>query len=200
MAYVKTIWKDQDVENPRTYTMTTNPDTTVTLTDSFGLVTEIGTPVNATNMNHIEDGIGDCDTAITNLQSQVTTLDGSVVKKTGDQTISGAKNFTTSISVPNSSATGSALALSGRGGNWIKVGDGTLLQWGSGATNNHYVDIEMPQSYSTSDSYVVMFGDTGSNTNATAFKVINFISAKKFRVYSGSAGSSDSFKWFAIGK
>lgn len=57
MAYQKTVWKDQDVENPRTYVMRDNGDDTVTLLDAFGTVTELGTPVNAANMNKIENGI-----------------------------------------------------------------------------------------------------------------------------------------------
>lgn len=57
MAYVKNVWTDQDVERPRTYRMTENQDGSVTLIDDFGLVTDLGTPVNADNMNHIEDGI-----------------------------------------------------------------------------------------------------------------------------------------------
>ena len=60
MAYVKNIWVDQDVERPKTYEVTTNQDASITLTDSFGLVTELGTPVNETNMNHIEEGIDGC--------------------------------------------------------------------------------------------------------------------------------------------
>lgn len=61
MAYVKNIWVDQEVERPKTYEVTNNQDGSVTLTDSFGLVTELGTPVNAVNMNHIEDGLADTD-------------------------------------------------------------------------------------------------------------------------------------------
>ena len=57
MAYIKNVWKDQNVERPRTYDFQTNSDGSVTLIDSFGNVTELGTPVNADNMNHIEDGI-----------------------------------------------------------------------------------------------------------------------------------------------
>ena len=60
MAYVKNIWVDQDVERPKTYEVTNNEDGSITLTDSFGLVTELGTPVNEVNMNHIEDGIDGC--------------------------------------------------------------------------------------------------------------------------------------------
>ena len=57
MAYQKTEWKDQNVENPRTYSMRDNGNDTVTLLDAFGTVTELGTPVNAENMNKIENGI-----------------------------------------------------------------------------------------------------------------------------------------------
>lgn len=60
MAYVKNTWVDQDVERPKTYEVTNNQDGSITLTDSFGLVTELGTPVNEDNMNHIEDGIDGC--------------------------------------------------------------------------------------------------------------------------------------------
>lgn len=61
MAYQKTVWKDQDVENPRTYVMRDNGDDTVTLLDAFGTVTELGTPVNAENMNKIENGIAEVE-------------------------------------------------------------------------------------------------------------------------------------------
>ena len=57
MAYIKNTWTDQNVERPRTYDMQNNSDGSVTLIDSFGMVTDLGTPVNADNMNHIENGI-----------------------------------------------------------------------------------------------------------------------------------------------
>lgn len=57
MTYKKTIWVDQNVERPKTYEFTNNSDGSTTLTESFGNVVELGTPVNALNMNHIEDGI-----------------------------------------------------------------------------------------------------------------------------------------------
>jgi hypothetical protein len=61
MAYIKNTWVDQEVERPKTYEMVNNSDGTVTLVDSFGLVSELGTPVNADNMNHIEEGLADTD-------------------------------------------------------------------------------------------------------------------------------------------
>nr|DAP67473.1 MAG TPA: Putative tail fiber protein fold, Tail fiber, receptor [Caudoviricetes sp.] len=75
MAYTKTEWKDQNVENPRTYLVRDNGDSTVTLMDAFGTVTEFGTPVNAENMNKIENGIANA------------------VDKDSNQTITGTKVF-----------------------------------------------------------------------------------------------------------
>ena len=60
MAYIKNTWKNQNVERPRTYSVINNQDGSITLADSFGTITEAGTPVNATNMNHIEDGVAGC--------------------------------------------------------------------------------------------------------------------------------------------
>lgn len=57
MAYTKTNWKDRAVERPRTYRMQNNPDGTVTLIPMPGTVYEPGTPVNAPNLNKIEQGI-----------------------------------------------------------------------------------------------------------------------------------------------
>lgn len=57
MTYERINFVDQSVERPRTYEMTYNSDGSVTLVDSFGLVDELGTPINADTMNHIEDGI-----------------------------------------------------------------------------------------------------------------------------------------------
>ena len=75
MAYTKTEWKDQNVENPRTYSVRDNGDSTVTLMDALGTVTELGTPVNAENMNKIENGIANA------------------VDKDSNQTITGTKVF-----------------------------------------------------------------------------------------------------------
>lgn len=57
MAYEKTEWKDRKVENPRTFSVRDNEDGTITLLEVPGEITEVGTPVNAENMNKIENGI-----------------------------------------------------------------------------------------------------------------------------------------------
>lgn len=62
MAYVKNTWVDQKVQRPKTYNFTTNDDGSTTLIDAFGNVEELGTPVNADNMNHIEEGLSNVGT------------------------------------------------------------------------------------------------------------------------------------------
>lgn len=91
MAYTKTEWKDQNVENPHTYLVRDNGDSTVTLMDAFGTVTELGTPVNAENMNKIENGIAnavDLDSAqdITGKKTFTNNVNPVVLKKSGDNT------------------------------------------------------------------------------------------------------------------
>ena len=57
--YVKTEWKDHQVERPRTYSLVENEDGTVTLTPVTGDIYQQGTPVNAVNLNKREAGIAD---------------------------------------------------------------------------------------------------------------------------------------------
>lgn len=71
MAYQKTVWVDQNVENPRTYVMRDNGNGTTTLLDAFGAVTELGTPVNAANMNKIENGIADLETYLNTILNTI---------------------------------------------------------------------------------------------------------------------------------
>ncbi len=59
MAYTPTVWKDRIVQFARRFTKTGETGTGVTLTPDPGIVTEGGTPVNAANMNKIEQGIDD---------------------------------------------------------------------------------------------------------------------------------------------
>jgi hypothetical protein len=47
-------WQDRIVETPRTFTQQNNGNGTVTLIPSPGQVVQVGTPVNATNLNAIE--------------------------------------------------------------------------------------------------------------------------------------------------
>lgn len=50
-------WKDHAVENPRTYRPIYNEDGTILLVPEEGTVWQQGTPLNAANLNHMEQGI-----------------------------------------------------------------------------------------------------------------------------------------------
>lgn len=56
MSYEPINWKDRIVEKPRTYHVQNNPDGTITLIPAPGTVVQEGTPVNAANLNKIEQG------------------------------------------------------------------------------------------------------------------------------------------------
>lgn len=57
--YEKTIWKDEVVSHPHRYEKTDNLDGTIELERSPGTTHQAGTPLDAKNMNNIEDGTAD---------------------------------------------------------------------------------------------------------------------------------------------
>jgi len=57
LAYTPTEWANREVEKPRTYIMTDNGDGTITLTPSEGQIFAPGTPLDATNLNKIEQQV-----------------------------------------------------------------------------------------------------------------------------------------------
>lgn len=73
MAYERTIWKNREVERPRTFEKIENPDGTITLVPAEGNIIEPGTPIIAENMNNIEDGI---EEALNTLVNKVDKEDG----------------------------------------------------------------------------------------------------------------------------
>lgn len=89
--YRRTNWKDHVVEYPNRYTETANGDGTVTHTPQPGEVVQQGTPINATNLNNLEEGLQHTSVAfdwlfcimqaqnreITTLKEQVATLTAS---------------------------------------------------------------------------------------------------------------------------
>lgn len=73
MAYNKTNWKDHVIEFPNRYKLTPNPDGTVLIEKQEGEVQQYGTPVNAVNLNKIEDEL--------ERQSSEIELQGNVVNR-----------------------------------------------------------------------------------------------------------------------
>lgn len=68
MVYERIVWKNKEVERPRTFEKIENPDGTITLVPAEGNIIEPGTPIIAENMNKIEQGIEDAHSAIGNLE------------------------------------------------------------------------------------------------------------------------------------
>lgn len=71
MAYERTVWRDHIVARPRTYTMVQNEDGTVTLTPAYGAVSQQGTPVNAANLNKLEEAAEDLDGRMTTMEGKI---------------------------------------------------------------------------------------------------------------------------------
>lgn len=74
MAYNKTLWKDRVVERPNTYRIVENTDGTITLYPATGQVIEKGTPVSATNLNKLENGIVEVYKELDNIANKGTTV------------------------------------------------------------------------------------------------------------------------------
>ena len=62
--YQKTVWKNREVERPRTYNIQENEDGTITLIPAEGAIIEPGTPITAQVMQNIEDGIEALDNTL----------------------------------------------------------------------------------------------------------------------------------------
>ena len=55
--YIKTKWNDHIVENPFAFLETKNEDGSIVLEPKPGEILQQGTPVNAKNLNNMEEGI-----------------------------------------------------------------------------------------------------------------------------------------------
>ena len=65
--------------------------------------------------------------------SAINSLDSSVVKLSGDQTIAGTKTFSSAVKCANSATTGTAIttsAISKSANGYVKLGNGIIIQWG----------------------------------------------------------------------
>jgi hypothetical protein len=61
MLYIKTKWNDRVVQFPNRYDKSGETSTQVTLVANSGTVTQSGTPLNAANLNKIENAIEELD-------------------------------------------------------------------------------------------------------------------------------------------
>lgn len=138
------------------------------------------------------------NTALTNAYN---TLNSSVVKLTGNQTVNGTKTFTSPVYVPASTTPGTALRLAAYGSGYVKLGDGTLFQWGSAQMDSgrKTMLVSMPTSYSSASGYRVFLTDRGGDASDIAIqKCFEHTSSSSFKVRSDY--NQDFFNWFAIGR
>ena len=83
MAYTKQTWQDHVTSRPHTYTETVNQDGTKTLT-AAGEVLQQGSAMSAERFSHMEQGIADAHSAVSDLEAATeTALLGKVDKETG---------------------------------------------------------------------------------------------------------------------
>ena len=83
MPYTKQTWQDHVTSRPHTYTETVNSDGTKTLT-AAGEVLQQGSAMSAERFSHMEQGIADAHSAVSELETTTeTALSGKVDKETG---------------------------------------------------------------------------------------------------------------------
>lgn len=118
MAYVRRIWKNREVERPRTYEEIRNSDGTVTLIPAEGNVIEEGTPIIAETMNNIEEGIEEAlnkadqafQSASEGKQKIATAITGKGVQADGGETF---EQLASKIGSIETDQTGDATAVAG---------------------------------------------------------------------------------------
>ena len=114
MAYIKTNWVDQ--EGQVRYTETEDDGYKI-FTPNFEEVTELGTPVDAVHLNHIEEGIEQCYIDCENLIKSMYPVGSIYIGVTAN------------------------CPLSALFGTWAKISEGLTLQQ---ADTNHPVGTEIP--------------------------------------------------------
>ncbi|MGQ7276649.1 integrase [Brevibacillus thermoruber] len=73
MTYEKINWVDLRIDRPNTYICVDNADGTKTITPAWNKIE--GTPVNAENLNHMDDGIADAHLRIDKSDRRITRLE-----------------------------------------------------------------------------------------------------------------------------
>jgi hypothetical protein len=134
MAYIPTDWENREVERPRTYIMTDNPDGTVTLTPSEGQVFSAGTPLDASNLNKMEQQIVLNDANKVNKSGD--TMTGNLTAPIVNATTTLQENGTT---LANKYQTKGSYAPSGQYAVWVDDPNGIRLDIGTHAGKKYEV-------------------------------------------------------------
>ncbi len=151
MAYVKNNWVDR--EGTTRYFETIDDDGALILTPDYTKVTEMGTPVNADNMNHIEEGIA--AGSFTKYDSMTTYAKDDLVTAIIDN---GLKAFRSLADNNN----GNALTDTEK---WAEVefgGGGTSLPLGAPVIMDRVLSYEESKGYALQGTYVYKEAIAGS--------------------------------------
>lgn len=139
MAYTKNTWVDQ--EGQVRYTETVDDGYKI-FTPNYEEVTEMGTPVNALNMNHIEEGIEQCYVDFENMIKAIYPV--------------GSIYIGTTASCP----------MSALFGTWVKISEGLTLQQ---ADSNHPVGSVVPAGLPNIQGTLNFSGTDGAPSSTGAF-------------------------------
>ncbi len=162
-------------------------------------------PVSDDGTHWVLDSISKIEQYNTTLTNYYNTLNSQVVKLTGNQTVAGNKTFTGAstfsgqVNVPNSKAGGTALRLVGKGAGYLKLGDGTLIQWGNNATSSssYTKSVSLYQSYATNIYRVFLTCTSDNNANFGNLKIYN-LSSSSFAMRTDRYNQY--FNWLTIGQ
>ena len=100
MAYQWTDWKDHVTQYPKRYTISDNGDGTDNIEASPGEIIQQGTPMSATNFNHMEEGIADAHIAAKALLNalrqygwRIDDLEKATIQETGTKVLTNTSKF-----------------------------------------------------------------------------------------------------------
>lgn len=132
------------------------------------------------------------------ITSAINTLDSTVVKLSGNQTIAGTKTFSSAVKCAGSATTGTAIttsAISKSANGYVKLGNGIIIQWGKTSSNNN-VTVTFPTAFTSTPTLSTSVVRSAGDSYAP---VIVSISATNFKIYCGGGSNGSPSYWIAIG-
>ncbi|MBR6099417.1 hypothetical protein IKP85_06690 [bacterium] len=144
-------------------------------------------------LSDVSDYQDDIDEAVSNMQTTV----NNCVTKSGTQTITGYKTFSGKIIVPATAAESTAIRLDKRTSHGLKLGDGTIINWGRKYTaqrnTNYTINFEIAF---TADTYTLVLTPE-YNEEGT---VTPFVKTKNLDSAIIRGDEKRTMAWFAIGR
>jgi hypothetical protein len=131
--------------------------------------------------------------------SAINTLDSTVVKLTGNQTIAGTKTFSSAVKCAGSATTGTAIttsAISKAQNGYVKLGNGIIIQWGFNDLSSNPTTITLPTAFTSTNYSIAIAGLNNSSYNDFGCRLHN-LTTTTFQAYRSKP--LNGVKWIAIG-